>query len=143
MANAMMVFLANIPLPAVEGGADRAHSTWYTDLWGTHVSFLDDKLTALAQFTYIAVEMRSRCSSRSFNDNTRALTLRSWTLVLLQARVAEERITEYSTCYAMCLLLVAEVYSENFDAALVRASMLVSLLQTGKISGNFFVFWTF
>ena len=140
-ANEMMTFLRNIIQPALEGGAGRAD--WYTYDWETSVSFLGDKLTALAQFTLIAVAMHSKDSRRISVDGIQALSLQSQSIALLRARVTESRITEYNTYHGVFLLLLAEVFSRNFPAALVHTSLLAGLLQSGQIQENFhFVWWT-
>jgi hypothetical protein len=138
----MMILLRRImKISIIEGGASRAH--WYSYDWKTSVSFLHDKLTALAQFAHIAVVMHPESSPGPF-DSKKSLLLKSRSMTLLQARIAESRITEKSTYHTIYLLLLAEVVSRNFPAALVHASLLVDLLQSGQMQEDFhFVFWTF
>lgn len=134
--NEMMTFLARMMAPKAERAAGRTH--WHSYDWGTSVSFLHDESTALAQFAHIAVAMDPQ---RSF-DNLKVLSFKSGTMNLLRARVSESRIMEHSTCRAIYLLLMAEVFSRNFAAAFVHASLLARLLHSGQIQETFsFVFW--
>ena len=137
----MMTFFRTVVLPTVESGADWVDSASFSYDWNNAVKFLTDKMTALAHLTRVAVAM----TSKNTPENTqRALVCKSQSMALLRDRVADHRITEFSTYHAIYLLLLSEAYSRNLPAALVHANLLSELLQSGQVKENFqFVFRTF
>jgi len=116
-ANEMMTFLRrSIKVSSIEGGASRTH--WYSYSWETSMSFLYDKLTALAQFAHIAVGMHPDSSSMSHSYITKALSYKARSMVLVRARVTRGGTTGHSTYYAICMLLLAEIYCRNFSSSI-------------------------
>jgi hypothetical protein len=139
-----MNFFGTVMIPTVESGADWADSASVSyDLKNARL-FLCNKMTALAHFTRVAIAMPSNDTSTSSSDNIHALSCKTRSMALLRARIADNRITEFSTYHATYLLLQAEAYARNFAPALIHASILTHLLQTDKIQEGFqFVFRTF
>lgn len=104
------------------------------------VSFLHDESTAYAHLARIAAAMPKSESNTSVVSQS--LVFRTKGIAALRRRLLnKDNVQDQRTYDSILLLLAAENYDENFEAALFHAGMIAHLLKTSKVAvSEWFVF---
>lgn len=135
IVNALMKYTRDIYLPGIQGDLNNPGSPAVQREWTECVTFLQDECLAYAHLTRIASIVASDrdllAGTSAFQ--TQALVLKSKTMTILRERLIKS-LYDASACKIILMLLNAEIYARNLDAAKVHAVVLARLLQSGSVT---------
>lgn len=135
--NALMAFTRDCYLPGIQADVHRPGEKVVHPEWAACVVFLEDEGLAYSHFARISaiLAQSSKASLASAGFKAQALEYKAKSLALIRTRL-EVSVQDPKAHHQMLLLQNTEVYERNGVAAVSHASILVSLLQNGTITGN-------
>ena len=132
--NAMMKYTRDVYLPGIQGDLNSPGSLAVRREWAECVTFLQDECLALAHLARIASIVASDPDflARDPKFERQALVLKSKTMKKLRDHLIES-LHDTRACNTILMLLNAELYARNMEAAQYHALILANLLQTGAV----------
>lgn len=132
--NALMKYTRDVYLPGIQGDLNNPGSPAVQREWAECVTFLQDECLAFAHLARIASIVASDADLlvRNPTFKTQALVLKSKTMTILQHRLVES-LHDARAYNTILMLLNAELYTRNLDAAKYHAAVLARLLQTRSV----------
>jgi hypothetical protein len=132
--NAMMKFTRDVYLPGIQGDLNNPGSLAVRREWVECVTFLQDECLASAHLARIASIVASDPDflARDPQFERQALVLKSKTMKKLRDHLIES-LHDTRACNTILMLLNAELYARNMEAAHYHAIILANLLQTGAV----------
>lgn len=132
--NALMKYTRDVYLPGIQGDLNNPGSPAVVREWAECVTFLQDECLASAHLARIASIVASDPDflARDPAFEREALVLKSKTMRQLRDHLMQS-LHDVRACNAILMLLNAELYVRNMEAAQYHATVLARLLQTGAV----------
>jgi hypothetical protein len=133
--NALMTYTREFYLPTREGDATNPEAAIRPEDWKECVGLLSDTGTAYAHLARVAAFMAQPGKAKPEGNvefGRQALIFNGKGTLVLRERIRQGAL-DYLTLYVMSCFHAAEIYSQNYTAARLHASMLARLFESDDI----------